>query len=102
MWTLKEEEDKDDGRRKEDNTCFNRCSNDVSVPLQYPWSRTDPSPRTLDKLLGLIMDDDNSADGDRKPKEKEDNTPRMNLCFLSEKEEDVLITNELIGVATKS
>ena len=29
---------------------------------KYPWRRADHPPTTYDKLLGLIVDDDNSAD----------------------------------------
>ena len=95
--TLEEEEDEEEEER--------RCSNDVSVLLQYPWRRAekrrkegaammcqfchsihgeevkkrrkegsammyqkypwrraDHPPKTCDKLLGLIVDNDNSAD----------------------------------------
>ena len=67
---------------------------------KYLWRRADCPPKTHDKLLGLIVDDNNSADiaiavtsaddiiiiddktkNDRRPKWEEDNIPRMIFIF---------------------
>ena len=63
---------------------------------KYLWRRADHPPKTHDKLMGLIVDDDNSADvaitvtsvddiiiiDDETIKDRRPNTPRMN-CMLS-------------------
>ena len=61
--TLQEEED---DKRRGQKDLLTRCSNDVSVLLQYLHSSTDrpsqASDKLLDELLGLIADDDTTVD----------------------------------------
>ena len=78
--------------------CHNQAQGHT-VGSQYPWERANHPPPTPDELLGLIVDNDNSADEaimitseddiiitdneikKVRAKEKEDNTTRMNFML---------------------